>query len=157
MDLGPAYLAIYVALKYAAYVAWCWLGLRWLLEMTADSSLRCGLGWGLVRLLMGFGMGGVIAEVVTRLHLEGHGEDFGLYLKVYVPVRILEWGFMVALFNATWVIQNSTRKQKPSGARPRIHWGSTLSWVAGGVLISCVADIPVFMFIGGFPIGRFWC
>ncbi|MSO21907.1 MAG: hypothetical protein EXQ58_01355 [Acidobacteria bacterium] len=46
------------------------------------------------------------------------------YFVVYVPVRVVEWSLMLLIL----------RRQ---GAVP--HYAA---WVAGGVVVSCLADIP---------------
>ena len=150
-------LLIYFALKYAVYTTWCALGLRWLLAMPQKAARRAGPGWGLLRLLMGFALGLVIPEVVTQLHLAGQSEGFGLYLMVYVPTRVVEWGAMLVLFAGQRTIANLRREARRIELEPRLRWGRGLPWVAGGIVISCLADIPVFIALGGFPIGRFWC
>jgi hypothetical protein len=55
VDLRLIFL-VYVAIKYAAYTAWCYAGLRWLMQR---NSFRAGMGFGFARLLLGvfFGVG----------------------------------------------------------------------------------------------------
>ena len=62
------------------------------------------------------------------------------YLVVYVPVRVVEWSLMLLIL----------RRQ---GAVPQYA-----AWVTGGVVISCLADIPLGIMEGGVvPVGRPFC
>jgi hypothetical protein len=66
-----------------------------------------------------------------------------------VPVRWVEWGiFEVAL-------QPSARAWDvfTLSADPRVR-----RWRLGGIVISCLADVPVMIALGGvLPVGRFLC
>jgi len=143
VEPGPLHLLTYLGIKYAAYAAWCAVGLHWVMAVPPPSAYRAGVFWGLLRLVMGFGFGVAIAEAVTRLNLSGHPEGLTLYLLVYVPIRVFEWGVMLCLFAAA--------------ERRGALWCRGAAWVMGGILISCLADVPIFYWIGGFPVGRFWC
>ena len=62
------------------------------------------------------------------------------YFVVYVPVRVLEWSIMLLIFRRKGAILEYT------------------VWVAGGVVISCLADIPLGIVEGGVvPVGRPFC
>jgi len=66
---------------------------------------------------------------------------------VYVPVRWIEWGIM-SLFLVS-----------PGGSRFFLGQGrADRFWRIGGIGISCLADIPLIISLGGvIPTGRFLC
>ncbi|MBI4600712.1 MAG: hypothetical protein HY721_02015 [Planctomycetes bacterium] len=144
---GPAPLLLYLIVKYAAYAGWCSLGVR-LVRRDVGAWAAAGMGWGLARLFMGFLFGIVILELVDVVYrAQPRPSSFGLYLSVYVPVRILEWGIMVSLLARF-------PSRAPLGRSQALR---VVPWILGGVIISCLADVPVFIALMGFPVGRFWC
>jgi len=146
---------LYVALKLAAYIGWCWTGAWWLAPDRARPGLLA-VGLGIVRLLMGvfFGiliwlLASVVYARMGSMDVETAGVRTAItYVIVYVPVRWIEWGIIDVLLN----VRERSLKQflLGSGAWARM-------WRIGGIAISCLADIPVFMQVGGLPIGRFMC
>ena len=74
--------------------------------------------------------------------------DAAIYAAVYVPVRWIEWTILA------WLI--AKRFRKVSWA---FHWSDTATrWRVGGIVISCLADIPLIISLGGVvPVGRFFC
>ncbi|SRR6266487_293361 len=146
--MGPI---AYIALKYLAYAAWCFVGLS-LLSAISSVRLSRALGFGLLRLLLGFMFGLIIylvGSIVYSALIDAPATGLLTYLAVYVPVRWVEWsilGILIApsarTFGAFWTGSND---------RDRL-------WRLGGVLISCVADIPMIIAFGGIlPVGRFLC
>lgn len=145
---------LYLLIKLIAYCVWCYIGLR-LFRPEQTQFIAGALRFGLIRLLMGFFFGVVIffaaftwADVLGR----GMRQDVITYLGAYVPVRWIEWTIMAILLNPSvrrmpnalhWLIGN--------GSRDRL-------WRVGGIVISCVADIPFIESLGGvIPTGRFLC
>jgi hypothetical protein len=133
---------LYAIPKYIAYSLWCWLGFRLLaptyatLLMTAKyGALRwfIGLGFGLLAALA---LGSVSPESVTAL-----------YLGVYVPLRVIEWGIMAVLIQ-----RSSTTDQ--TLFRNSHAW----LWVLGGIVVSFASDLasPEGM-AGRFCVGRCLC
>ena len=146
--MGPV---AYIALKYLAYAAWCFVGLS-LLSAISPVSLARALGFGLLRLLLGLMFGlfiYLVGSIVYSALIDAPATGLLTYLAVYVPVRWVEWsilGLLIApsarTFSAFWTGSNY---------RDRL-------WRLGGVLISCVADIPMIIAFGGIlPVGRFLC
>jgi hypothetical protein len=141
----------YIAGKLLAYSLWCLLGLR---KVRRDSSapLSRALAFGFVRLFMGLFFGVVIWLASSwMLSAFGYGlpQNVLTYLLVYVPVRWIEWSIMAAFILpnpssfAAWLI----------GASPTDRY-----WRLGGIVISCLADIPLIIGFGGvIPTGRFMC
>ncbi|MGH9846646.1 MAG: hypothetical protein ACREEM_48725 [Blastocatellia bacterium] len=91
-------------------------------------------------------MGMFLGYVVIALLLLSFGlsveNDLLAYFLTYIPVRIFEWSVMV------WIIC----KEPAAGLKQRAAW-----WIAGGIVISCLAD---FIMSGGaspVPRGRFLC
>ena len=137
----------YVAIKYAAYVLWCYLGTR---IFAIERGGRSSFAFGALRLLLGviFGIGVFI--VGGMMHLNAPSNMFALYLKIYVPVRWVEWSIMAAALAS-----------RIEGAR--FLWGASnrsRAWRLGGILVSILADLPIILTSGAkemLPIGRFLC
>ncbi len=141
----------YIALKYLAYSAWCFVGAL-LLAVRAQASVSRALRVGLLRLLLGVVFGLIIyllGSIVYSALIDAPVKDVLTYLAVYVPVRWVEWSIIAMViapsnlgFGVFWTGLNS---------RDRL-------WRLGGVLISCVADVPMIIELGGIlPVGRFLC
>jgi hypothetical protein len=137
---------LYVAAKFVAYSVWCGLGAR--LHGHQDRLVQKGILFGIIRSIMGavFGLIAIVAalnalSIVTR-------DKFQLYLLVYVPVRWIEWSLMVPFLDK----QGFSLRGLVVGKTPASAW-----WRLGGIVISCVADIPMILMVGGMPVGRFMC
>ena len=129
----------YLLTKFAAYSGWCYVGLRWF-DPSREGKARGSLFYGFLRLLMGvfFGMGIFLAALTMNNAVKN---SMLTYLVVYVPIRIVEWLLMLLIL------------LRQPGAFPRYA-----AWVAGGVVISCLADIPLGIMEGGVvPVGRPFC
>jgi hypothetical protein len=71
------------------------------------------------------------------------------YLLIYIPICWIEWMIMAIKLNYSQL----TLKQSLTGANPSDRY-----WRLGGILISCLADIPLIVFFGGaIPTGRILC
>ena len=128
----------YLLTKFAAYSSWCYVGLRWF-DPSRDRKARGSLFYGFLRLLMGvfFGMGIFLAALTMNNAVKN---SILTYLVVYIPVRIVEWSLMLMIL----------RRQGAAAQH--------LAWVAGGVVISCLADIPLGIMEGGVVrVGRPFC
>ena len=158
MDGSLPVLALYFAAKGAAYCGWCGLGAR-LFRPAATSVLGLALGLGALRLLLGllFGVGIFLGSAFAVAGLDEAGASptlaMGLaYLGVYVPVRWIEWGLIELLLRPAARTQAGfLRAFLGSVDRPG------RAWRAGGIAISCLADVPLMLAAGGLPIGRFMC
>lgn len=130
--------AAYLLTKFTAYSGWCYLGLAWF-DPTRSPKATGSLFYGLVRLLMGIVFG--LAIFFAALTLNNAVKNSLLtYFVVYVPVRVIEWSLML------WILRRE-------GTFPRY-----LLWVGGGVILSCLADIPLGVMEGGVvPVGRPFC
>jgi hypothetical protein len=142
---------LYLLIKLIAYCLWCYLGLR-LFRPQETKFLGGALRFGIVRLFLGLFFGLVIFFLAA---FWGHTLGTGLpqnvltYLGAYVPVRWIEWTIMAALLSPGLLgaphgfIGNSNRDRLCR---------------LGGIVISCVADIPfIAAFDGPIPTGRFLC
>jgi hypothetical protein len=134
--------AVYAAVKLVAYAGWCLFGLR-LAAPDAPLSARLwlrALGFGALRWLIGLGLGIVLFFAFAT---ESH-RVWTLYVQVYVPVRLLEWG-VIGLF----LFQPAMR----------LRAGRWYAWVAGGVLLSFATDLtsPDMIERGRFCVGRCLC
>jgi hypothetical protein len=108
--------------------------------------------YGFLRLLMGLFFAVVIWLIssIVLSHI-GYGlpQNILTYVLVYVPVRWIEWSIM-----ATLIVPDSFSLLRwISGTSPRDR-----NWRLGGIVISCLADIPLIASLGGvIPTGRFLC
>ena len=142
---------LYFVVKLIAYCIWCYVGLR-LFQPAAKLLPLRGIGFGILRLFMGFFFGILIYLLSSALitHIgAGLPENTITYIAVYVPIRWIEWSIMAALLlrgltsTSPWIL----------GSNPRDRY-----WRFGGILISCLADIPLIVSLGGvIPTGRFMC
>ncbi len=142
---------LYLVVKLLAYCVWCFVGLR-MFQPAAKLLPARAIGFGVLRLFMGFFFGIAIYFLGSlSLTLLGSGlqQNIITYVLVYVPVRWLEWSIMSAILAACvahispWFL----------GWNPRDRY-----WRLGGILISCLADIPLIASLGGLlPTGRFLC
>jgi hypothetical protein len=127
----------YVVVKFAAYSLWCWLGLR--LFTPEKARLGAALKFGGIRWCLGLFFGiaagimcGSVAPEAVR----------SLYVKVYVPLRIVEWSIMLFLLRGR------------VSARSPQAW----LWTLGGIAVSFLSDLasPEGM-AGRFCVGRCLC
>ena len=101
---------------------------------------------------MGFFFGILIYLLISTLitHIgSGLPRNTITYLAVYVTVRWIEWSIMAAFLSrnaantSPWIVGESSRDRY---------------WRLGGILVSCLADIPLIYSLGGvIPTGRFMC
>lgn len=142
---------LYLVIKFAAYCCWCYLGLR--MFRPGQSGLVRALGFGAIRLFLGFFFGVCIFFLSLfwgRLFdSPGLPQNVLTYLFAYVPVRWIEWTIMALLLNR--ILRGTPRWFVGKDNRDRL-------WRVGGIVISCLADIPfIEAFNGPIPTGRFLC
>ena len=128
----------YLSTKFAAYSGWCYVGLRWF-DPSLDRKARGSLFYGFLRLLMGvfFGMGIFLAALTMNNAVRN---SILTYFVIYVPVRIVEWSLMLLILRRQGAVLQYA------------------AWVTCGVVISCLADIPLGIMEGGVvPVGRPFC
>ena len=129
--------AIYIAVKYLAYTAWCYLGLR-LIAPARTRPLRVASLLGGARLALGIGLGLFIFFAALSMNNATRNAPL-TYFAIYVPIRIVEW----SVFHF------------PIGGFQGLR---SIGWVSGGVAVSCLADIPIGIMEGGVvPVGRPFC
>ena len=144
-DLSALQLLLYLGAKFAAYVAWCALGVHYF--QPHERPWRAGFTWGMLRLTMGFGVGLVVLGTVNALSVSAPQLDTaGLYAAVYIPTRVVEWGVLLLLMSTA---------RGPGGRTTQP--GRVAGWLGGGIALSCAADAPLFFILGGFPVGRVLC
>lgn len=144
--------ALYIAGKLLAYCGWSYYGLR-VFRPDEHRSFALVLGYGLFRFLLGLFFGSAIfvfllillSPILNTLPLQ----NLFAYLLIYVPVRWIEWMILSVKLNPGHL----TLAQAVTGANPADRY-----WRTGGILISCLADVPLILFFGGaIPTGRFLC
>ena len=137
---------LYGLIKALAYMSWCGQGAK--LHGHRDRLWLKGFVYGFVRLAMGAVFGLIVIFWLVNALSTTIPNHILLYLAVYVPVRWLEWSLMAVLMDQddrSWHnFLNGTT------ARSRL-------WRVGGIVISCLADIPMIISCGGLPLGRFMC
>ena len=97
---------------------------------------RC---WGGARLVLGVVVGAFI--FLAALSMNNATRNAPLtYVSIYVPVRVVEWVVLHVMVSR------------------RVAWPKSAGWVLGGVIVSCLADIPLGIMEGGIvPVGRPFC
>jgi hypothetical protein len=110
---------LYVAVKLACYVGWCWVGLR--LWQPRSLNLPMAVVFGVVRLVIGVAFGIVIFIVIPAQR----SDVLWKYLTIYTRVRLVEW-FIIILIMGRRV--------------PSRTVATSLLWALGGVVVSFVAD-----------------
>jgi hypothetical protein len=137
---------IYALVKIVAYVSWCGLGAR--VHDHQDRVWLKAVLYGLLRLGMGAFLGLIVIVALANMIEPKLHNQVATYLIVYVPVRWGEWSVVAFLMD-------------PGHRTPgNLFFGRTMKsrlWRLGGIVISCLADIPVILSCGGLPVGRFMC
>ena len=159
-------LVSYVALKLAAYILWCGIGVR-MFRPDSPRKFSQALGFGTTRLIIGiiFGVGVFVAA--PSFHFESWGTThLQIYFKLYAPLRWVEWSIMGFLLerSAASLLVGPTVSYSTGPASffrtPRSRFPGVL-WKLGGVAVSHAADLPLIMAAGGIenmlPFGRFLC
>jgi len=142
---------LYFGGKFLAYSAWCYFGLR---VFRPENSRVVGRSvlYGTIRLSVGLFFGILIyllsSALITSL-APGLPQNVIAYLCVYLPVRWIEWTIMALLILPGPI--PPLQGIAGSGRADRL-------WRLGGIAISCLADIPLIVSLGGvIPVGRFLC
>lgn len=138
---------LYIALKLAAYIAWCWVGLSWLNPQRPGSRRWSAVKLGLLRFALGLFFGFAIWILVSMVYTKVHASAMA-YVVVYVPIRWVEWSIIGILLEPRSL---SLRSFAFSSG------GASAAWRLGGIVLSCLADIPIMLEVGGLPLGRFFC
>ncbi len=139
----------YVALKVAAYIVWCYVGLA---LFSAQRRIGQAAGLGVLRLIIGVLFGFSIFLIGGMAHLETPANQFLMYLEIYAPVRWFEWGIMALILSTGerglvgFVVGKNNRARL---------------WRIGGIVVSILADLPILLSSRGagemLPVGRFLC
>jgi hypothetical protein len=140
---------LYVILKYAAYVSWCYWGLK-KFRPPSDDLASIAYRFGFYRLLIGVFFGGALgfALFAAASSLTHGGGSALVYVCIYLPIRWVEWTIMSVL-----IIRESRYPNRwPIG----LDEGDSL-WRLGGIGVSFLADIHVLVAMNGFSVGRILC
>lgn len=135
----------YTALKFLAYLVWCFGGLlllhrgmrrRWLHAAAVAVALA------LVRVLFGLFSGYIIfSQAAPRFMLPAMRLAEGLwpsYFALYLPVRFIEWLIIAMLI--IYLAKRATLSLDGDGQRRR-QTMPALCWIIGGVVLSCLLDL----------------
>jgi hypothetical protein len=143
-------IAIYFSAKYAAYAAWCGLGLRWL-DPSRPARRRLALLFGAMRLGLGFLLGFLLWNFPRIPGFDPEtmlGGALPFYFVLFPPMRWLEWSLVALLLDPS----SRSRGAFLVGASARARL-----WRLGGVGLSFLADGAVFLVLAnlkriGFPV-----
>jgi len=142
---------LYFGIKFVAYALWCLLGLR-LFQPSRTSRIAIAIGLGALRSFMGLGFGlgiWLVGSLVYSALSHLPAPSVPTYLLVYVPVRWLEWSIMLVIVCPPC--------RSAAGFFLGLAQGDRL-WRVGGIVLSCLSDIPMIISLGGIlPVGRFMC
>ena len=142
---------LYFGVKFVAYALWCLFGLR-LFQPSRGSPVAMAIGLGALRSFMGLGFGigiWLIGSLVYSALSQLPAPSILTYMLVYVPVRWLEWSIMLVIICSPC--------RSAAGFFLGLAKGDRL-WRVGGVVLSCLSDIPMIISLGGIlPVGRFMC
>jgi ABC-type uncharacterized transport system permease subunit len=131
----------YAIVKFIVYCVWCYIGL-WLL-MPAQARLVAAIGYGALRWLLGLGLG-IGVFLAGSIEQESAGL---LYLLIYTPLRVIEWGIIAAILLARYKVKRSR------DINMRL-----ILWVMGGILVSYLSDmVSPEGLAGKFCVGRCLC
>jgi hypothetical protein len=138
---------LYIILKIAAYIAWCWAGLAWLNPQRPGNRHWSAVKLGLLRFALGLFFGFAIWILVSVVYTKVHSSVLS-YVVVYVPIRWVEWSIIGILL-----------EPEPPSLKSFAFssGGASAMWRLGGIVLSCLADIPIMIEVGGLPLGRFFC
>lgn len=137
---------VYLGVKILAYVSWCGYGAK--IHGHADRLWLKAILYGLIRLGMGAFIGLVVIVALANMIEPKIRNQVLTYLVVYVPVRWVEWSLMAMIMDQGHRTAGNLLIARNVGSR---------LWRLGGIVISCLADIPIIVSCGGLPVGRFMC
>lgn len=146
----------YVALKFAACIVWCGLGV-YLFRPDSPAKLRQAFGFGFTTLILGIGLGAGIHYLASsgnlRTEIEGVSHR-DIYFRIYVPARWILWSIAGYLMQQSAMsllagpsVSYSTGPasffRTPSSRFPGVLWK------LGGIAISFVTDLSMIAGAGG--------
>jgi hypothetical protein len=131
---------VYILLKYAAYTGWCYAGL----EYTGARRARVIAPLlGFVRQLIGI-VATPLAIYFLYFPLMQESLEPPLpvvyYFLIFLPLRSVEWYLMLLIIRS---ILKRRGEMPELGALQHV-------WVAGGVLLSILTDIPILFLMKSF-------
>jgi hypothetical protein len=141
---GLAFL-VYAVVKFGAYVGWSSYGVK--LHGHTNRIFLKGLLFGILRVAMGIFFG-VAIFILANIVIGVARSQPATYFIVYIPVRWVEWSLLGLMLDT----QRASVKAFFGGSSRR-----SIYWKLGGIVLSCLADIPVLLAVGGLPVGRFMC
>jgi hypothetical protein len=122
--------------KLLAYCGWCRWGKAFLEAKPGLSALKDGL----LRFAIGLAFGGAVYLIASALGPESLSRLYdrmgrnAVYVSVFVPIRWVEW----------WIMEHVMARNP--GRLFHVTRG-TLSWRAGGMLVSFATDVPLFALV----------
>jgi hypothetical protein len=133
-------MVIYLLVKMLAYTAWSYWGICLFAPKTKHRFSLASI-YGIIRLLMGVLLGIYLFQYTLAMN-NAIDNSLLTYVSIYIPARICEWSCMVFIISRT-----------------PMQFKHVVLWVIGGILISCLADIPWGIMNGGqiVPHGRPFC
>ncbi len=123
MHALPLNVAIYFAVKYAGYIAWCTVGDR-LLDPAQSKRAQLGLMWGTMRFAIGLAAG--LAVRVASYRMTYHQiHSLPIYFAIFIPIALIEWTLIdVMMRNGKFRARDAV-------------------WIAIGIAVTLAADLPI--------------
>lgn len=146
---------IYILLKLIAYIFWCRLGvnkLSFLIKYQGSAAIFLGV----LRLIMGIVLGTyAITYLASFIYRLTSFNKWIIYFLCYVPVRIIEWGIIFIIIH---IINLTVKKSLDNIPNQQLYkLQDVFYWILGGIVISCLADLPILLTFGSAPFGRIFC
>lgn len=124
------YLISYITLKGFAYSIWCYVALNFFFNNKKHLIISAA-GFGLIRLLIGIFIGQF--AILKLIGVIAPSNQILDYFLIFPVVRLFEWLFLYFLMNCFYKKTLIINTYQLAG------------WILGGIIISCLADIPVFI------------
>lgn len=137
---------LYGLVKFIAYSTWCYATLHWF-DNKVNNKFATATLLGLIRLLLGMLLGLPLSLLAFYLSLQLKSIIIP-YLMIYPAVRVFEWGILWFMMKYRKIGIKTPNKK------------AVILWILGGIIVSCLADIPLFIanWLSGLPFnGRIFC
>ncbi len=140
-------IASFLLVKLLLYVGWCYLACA-RLGFPVNRKGGVAIMLGLTRIGIGILIGSHLILLSMQEAQAVFDNQLLTYLVVFPPIRFLEWALILVILHVMYL-----RKR----ISVYVNFAYKIVWVLGGVIVSCLADIPILILSEGLPIGRLFC